>query len=477
MPRLSALRPVSLALLVAGALLLGACRHLAGKSPQRPPNVVLIVADDLGWGELGSYGQAKIRTPSLDRLAAQGLRCTQAYSGAPVCAPSRCSLLSGMHTGHSAIRDNKELQPEGQQPLPAGIPTLAGLLHERGYATAAIGKWGLGPPGSEGEPLCQGFDHFFGYNCQRAAHTYYPEWLYRDRERLPLAGNDPKRNARAIYSPDLFREEALAFVRQNSARPFFLYFATTVPHVALELPEAALAEYSRAFPETPYDGKQGYVPHPTPRAAYAGMITRLDRDIGVLLAELDRLGLAENTLVVFTSDNGPSYAGGADAKFFESTGGLRGLKGQLYEGGIRVPLLVRWPGHVEAGRVSDAVCAGWDLLPTLAEAAGARVPQGLDGVSLVPAWTRGAPVERDFLYWEYADAGGWQAVRFGDWKALRRNITKNIPGAIELYDLAQDPDETRDLAAKRPELVKRARELFETRTPATLAEWNFVPAR
>jgi arylsulfatase A-like enzyme len=461
----------------AGALFVAACKGLLHSSSARPPNVILIVADDLGLGDLGCYGQAKIRTPALDALAAQGLRFTQAYAGAPVCAPSRCCLLTGMHTGHGAIRDNKEIQPEGQQPLPGATTTLAELLQARGYATAAIGKWGLGPPGSEGDPLRQGFEHFFGYNCQRAAQTHYPQRLYRDHDRFQLAGNEPGKTSSAIYAPDLMREEALAFVRQNAQRPFFLYFATTLPHAALQVPDEALREYTGVFPETPYDGKQGYIPHPTPRAAYAAMITRMDRDIGAILAELERLGLSKNTLVVFTSDNGPNPAGGVDAKFFGSTAGLRGTKGQLYEGGIRAPLIVRWPRSVKAGSTSGVPCASWDLLPTIAEACDLDVPADLDGRSLVPLLEGGPAPERDFLYWESPDTGGWQAVRMGNWKAVRRNLKKYIPGPLEIYDLATDPGETRDVAQQHPELVKRAREAFASRSESPIAEWNFPRPR
>jgi arylsulfatase len=464
----------ALALLLLACLsLAAACRGSAEAEPAKPLNVILIVADDLGVGDVGCYGQTKIRTPVLDALARQGLRFTQAYAGAPVCAPSRCSLLTGLHTGHSAIRDNKELQPEGQEPLPAGIPTLPELLHEHGYATALIGKWGLGPPGSEGDPLRRGFERFFGYNCQRRAQNAYPEWLYRGEERVALAGNDPRRGLAATYAPDLMREEALSFLRQNTERPFFLFFASTVPHVALQVPEDSLAEYAGAFPETPYDGRQGYLPHPTPRAAYAAMVSRLDRDVGALLAELERLDLARNTLVVFTSDNGPTWAGGVDAKFFDSTAGLRGLKGQLYEGGIRAPLIVRWPGHVRAGGESAALCANWDLMPTIAEACGLRTAEGIDGRSLVPLLEGGPAPARDHLYWENPDSGGWQAVRMGDWKAVRRNLKKGIPLAVEVYDLAQDPGETRDVARTNPEIVKRALQIFGSRTPSKIAEWNY----
>lgn len=469
--------PVRVALLLLCAWALPACRGAHPSEPARPPNVILIVADDLGVGDVGCFGQSKIRTPSLDRLAAQGMRFTQAYTGAPVCAPSRCSMLTGMHTGHSAIRDNKEVQPEGQQPLPAGIATLPELLRARGYATAAVGKWGLGPPGSSGDPQSRGFEHFLGFNCQRAAQNSYPAWIYRDHERQPLEGNDVRKGQNAIYAPDLFREEALAFVRENKQRPFFLYYATTVPHVALQVPEDSLKEYAGAFPETPYDGKQGYLPHPTPRAAYAAMVTRFDHDVGLLLAELERLGLAKNTIVVFTNDNGPTFAGGVDTKFFDSAAGLRGLKGQLYEGGIRAALIVRWPGHVAPGTSSSVLCAGWDLMPTLLEACGVEPPAGIDGQNLVPLLTGGAAPVRDELYWEYPDNGGWQAARLGNWKALRRNLKKNIPGALELYDLASDPGETRDVAAQHPDLSKRALKLFASRTESPIPEWNYTPGR
>src|SRR5689334_22715373 len=326
-------------LLLSTAALMLACRqNAAAPDATRPPNVILIVADDLGRGDLGCYGQARIRTPALDALAQQGLRFTQAYACAPVCAPSRCGLLTGMHTGHAAIRDNKELMPEGQQPLPAGSVTLAELLRARGYATQAVGKWGLGPAGSEGDPACHGFEHFLGVYCQRQAQNHYPNWIYRGPARIPLAENRARRKGAGTYAPDLMREEALAFLRQHAHekrdQPFFLYCALTLPHAALQVPEESLREYAGAFPETPYDGSQGGLPHPTPRAAYAAMVTRLDRDVGLLLAELERLGLAQDTLVVFTSDNGPTNTSGVDPAFFDSTGGMRGLKWQLYEGGI-----------------------------------------------------------------------------------------------------------------------------------------------
>ena len=468
-------------LLAACALTAPACQDIVAPAPARPPNVILILADDLGRGDLGCYGQEKIRTPALDALAQQGMRFTQAYASAPVCAPSRCALLTGLHTGHSAIRDNKELQPEGQQPLPASSVTLAELLHARGYSCAAIGKWGLGRAGSEGDPLCHGFDQFFGLYCQRQAQDHYPSWIYRGPTRIPLAGNGGRRTSGATYAPDLMREEALTFLRQHARgkdeRPFFLYYAMTLPHSALQVPEDSLREYAGKFPETPYDGSLGGIPHPTPRAAYAAMVAHLDRDVGTLLAELERLDLARDTLVLFTSDNGPTNVGGVDPAFFDSSSGSRGLKWQLYEGGIRAPLIVRWPGHVRAGSVAATPCAGWDLMPTIAHACGARVPEGLDGLDLGALLQGGPAPARDFLYWENPDNGGWQAVRMGDWKALRRNTQKNIPTAIELYDLASDPGEKQDVAGRNPDVVERARAAFATRTDSAIAEWNIKPLR
>ena len=464
------------ALLALLALLPAACACLE-PAPERPPNIVFILADDLGYGELGSYGQDEIRTPRLDALAAQGLRFTQHYSGSPVCAPSRCVLLTGLHTGHAFIRDNDEMNQrgdvwndpalEGQRPIPEETVTLAELLKARGYATAAIGKWGLGWTGSSGDPNRQGFDLFYGYNCQRVAHNYYPTHLWRNDQTVALRnpafkahqklppGADPADPASYAgyagedYAADFMIEAALGFVRNNAARPFFLYFPTPVPHLALQVPEDSLAEYAGAFEEAPYPGGRGYLPHLTPRAAYAAMITRMDRDVGRILDLLEELGLEEDTMVVFTSDNGPSWVGGVDKDYFGSQGGLRGRKAQLYEGGIRVPAVVRWPGRTAEGTVTDQVSAFWDWLPTLCEVAGADTPAGLDGLSLVPTLA-GEPrrqAQHEYLYWEFAKR--MQAVRMGRWKAFRPE-----PGApLQLYDLTADPAESLDLAASRPEVV------------------------
>jgi arylsulfatase len=451
----------------------------------RQPNIVLIVADDLGYGELGSYGQQKIRTPNLDRMAAEGMRFTQYYSGSPVCAPSRCVLLTGLHTGHAYIRGNDEmaergdvwrdLSLEGQRPLLPNTTTIATLLKEAGYATGAMGKWGLGGPGSTGEPNRQGFDHWYGYLCQRLAHNYYPVHLWRNTEkdvldneyfhphqRLP---DDADPHDPASYEPytgkqysmDVIAEEALDFIRSNRDRPFFLYLPFTIPHVSLQVPEDSLAGYEGAFPETPYLGDRGYTPHRKPRAAYAAMITRMDREIGRIMRLIEELGLDDDTIVFFTSDNGPTFNGGTDSEFFESAGPLRGLKQDLYEGGIRVPLIARWPGRIAPGTVTDHVSAFWDFLPTLTAIGGAVTPDGLDGVSMLPT-LEGRTVEQqrhDQLYWEYT---GSQAVRIGDWKGFR----ERIGDPIELYDLSSDIAEESNVAADHPDIVARIEQIMQT---------------
>jgi arylsulfatase len=451
---------------------------VACRAPQRPPNIVFILADDLGYGELGSYGQERIRTPHLDRLAREGMRFTQHYSGSPVCAPSRSVLLTGLHTGHAYIRDNDEmpergdvwhdLSLEGQRPMPESSYTIGKMLQAAGYTTGAIGKWGLGGPGSTGEPNRQGFDFWFGYLGQRVAHNHYPPHLWRNRERVALNNeyffphqrlpeerdpNDPASYTSyrgTQYSQDLMIDEAVRFVSANRDRPFFLYLAFAVPHAALQVPDESLADYEGAFPETPYAGDKGYLPHRTPRAAYAAMVTRMDREVGRLMALLERLELDARTVVFFSSDNGPTFNGGTDSEFFESAAPFRGLKTQLYEGGIRVPLIARWPGRIPPGSVAGHVSAFWDLLPTFAELAGVKQPPSVDGISFAPTLFGRSADQRvhDYLYWEFA---GGQAVRLDDWKAVRRTVDE----PIELYDLASDIGETSNVAAEHPDVVSR----------------------
>ncbi|HTN76509.1 MAG TPA: arylsulfatase [Pirellulaceae bacterium] len=417
-------------------------------TPGRVPNIVLILADDLGYAELGSYGQTKIRTPALDRLAKQGLRFTNYYAGNAVCATSRCVLMTGLHTGHCVVRDNREVQPEGQYPLPKDAVTIAELLHSRGYVTGATGKWGLGAPGSVGDPNNQGFDFFYGYNCQRHAHNHYPKYLWRNQQREELDGQQ--------HSHDLCEREALKFIDDNQRKPFFLYIPFAIPHLALQVPDDSLAEYKGVWEDPAYDGKKGYRAHLTPRAAYAAMVTRMDRSVGRVLDKLQELKLDENTLVMFSSDNGPTYnrLGGSDSEFFQSAGNLRGFKGSLYEGGIRVPLIASWPGTIKADQTSDLPCAAYDLLPTFGELAGATTPDKCDGLSLAPTLTgRGKQTPHAFLYWEFPGYAGQQAIRLGHWKGVRQKLARGHT-QWELYDLEADPSEAHDLASTRPEIVK-----------------------
>lgn len=458
---------------------------------QRAPHIVFILADDLGYGDIGCYGQKKIRTPNIDRLATQGMRLNNHYAGCNVCAPSRCALMSGKHPGHGYIRDNRQAKgfPEGQEPVPAGTLQLPLLLKKEGYTLGGFGKWGLGPVGSSGDPLKQGFDRWFGYNCQAVAHNYYPTHLWDNDKQVKLnnpkfsayqklpADADPKDPASYAsftgmdYAPDLIGAKAREFLRANKDRPFFLYYPTTVPHLALQVPEDSLKEYAGKFPETPYTGDRGYLPHRQPRAAYAAMITRMDRDVGSLLALLKELGLDDRTIVVFTSDNGPLYdqTGGTDTDFFNSAAGLRGRKGSFYEGGFREPCIMRWPGHIAAGSTSDRVTGFEDWLPTLLELCGAKdkTPVDLDGISFAPTLLGRKQEPRPFLYRESPGYGGQQCVRVGQWKAFRGNLhpnpksKKQEPGAIELYDLEADPTEQNDVAGKNPEILAKLKAILE----------------
>ena len=434
------------------------------------PNIIFILADDLGYGDLGCYGQKTIQTPNIDRMAAEGMRFTDRYAGSTVCAPSRCSLMTGLHTGHCYVRGNREAKPMGQTPLPDETVTVAELLKKAGYTTALIGKWGLGGPGSTGIPNKQGFDYFYGYLCQRHAHNYYPEFLFRNEERVPLKGNkiaNPRPDGagvaieRAQYSHDLCTQEALVFLEQNRDRPFFLYLAFTIPHANNEAGNKGM--------EVPSLGQYADKDWPEPQKGHAAMITRMDSDIGRLMAQLKKLGLDGNTLVMFSSDNGPHKEGGADPDFFQSSGPLRGYKRALYEGGIRVPMIARWPGRIEAGSASDHASAFWDFLPTCCELVGAKAPEGIDGVSMVPTLLGQARNQNkhEFLYWEFHEQGKRQAVRMGNWKGVRLNVAKQPDGPIELYNLKDDMGEERNVAARHPEVVaKIAGYMKAARTPS-----------
>ncbi|MDE2995116.1 MAG: arylsulfatase [Bacteroidota bacterium] len=474
------------------ALLFSGC---SGQSS--PPNIIYILADDLGYGEVGAYGQTIIRTPHLDRLAANGIRFTQHYSGSPVCAPSRGTLLTGKHTGTAYVRDNFEVggwgpdEPEGQLPLKDAEITIAEMLKPAGYATGFVGKWGLGGPDSEGHPNNQGFDRFYGYLCQRVAHNYYPTHLWSDSEADSLDNGEwfaahqkldaPLESEEAYYeqfggqdyAPDLMREAALQFIDGHADQPFFLVFASPVPHLALQVPQESLQEYPDSMDTEPFLGGP-YLPHPRPKAAYAAMITRMDRDIGLMLDRLEDLGIADNTIVMFSSDNGTTYVDGSYADYFNSVDGLRGRKGSVFEGGIRVPMIAKWPGHIEPGTVTDQVSAFWDVLPTIADITGSTPPEGIDGTSFLPALKGETASEHDPLYWEYHAFGGMQAVRMGDWKGVRLQIRRQQDAPVQLFNLATDRNETTDVAVDHPDIVEQIRAIMDGRTPSDIEGWNFV---
>lgn len=429
------------------------------------PNIIYILADDLGYGDLSCYGQTKFSTPHIDALAASGMKFTQHYAGSTVCAPSRCSLMTGLHTGHALVRGNREVQPEGQAPLPANTITVAKRLKSAGYATGAFGKWGLGFPGSEGEPNQQGFDTFYGYNCQRQAHTYYPEWLYRNQEKIRLDGQ--------TYAHDLIMKESLKWIRDHAEKPFFAFLPVTIPHAAMHVPDDYAAPFHKRFPQfEEVKGKYAGTTIRNPVAKFAGMMKKLDDDVGRLTQLLHELEIHENTLVIFTSDNGPHIEGGHKPYFFDSNGPLNGLKRDLTEGGIRVPFIATWPGTIEAGSISHHVSAFWDFLPTACDLAGAHLPPDLDGISYLPELLGKTQDQHDYLYWEFFERGGRRAARFGNIKAVQLNVHKNPHGPIAIYDLDRDIGETQNLAKDRGDLVQRATEIFaEAHTPSP--HWKF----
>jgi len=463
-----------------GAAALPAAARGMARAPKRKPNIIYLIADDLGYRELGCYGQKWIKTPSIDRIRAEGIKFTQHYSGTAVCAPARCMLMTGKHSGHAYVRNNgnprtaehkalmtkMEARFPGQIPIPADEVTIPELLKAQGYATGAMGKWGLGHFGTTGDPNRQGFDLFYGFNCQVHAHNHYPRYLWRNGKKETQKGNDRTLNGKT-YSQDQFIAEALKFVRANKDRPFFLYMPFIIPHLSIQVPEATLNEYKGKIPEEDHKHR-GYLKHPFPRAGYAAMITHMDRGIGEVLDLVKQLGLEGDTLVIFTSDNGPTYnrLGGSDSDFFESAGEFRGLKGSLYEGGIRVPMVAKWPGRIQPGSESDHICAFWDVMATLCEVAGTKPAKDTDGVSFLPALVGGKQKAHEYLYWEFGGYGGQQAVRIGDFKGIRQGMHKGNM-KIALYDLKNDPGESKDLAAENPRLVARMRKIMrEGRVPS-----------
>lgn len=437
-------RSISLCLLATALPTVAVAAESSGK-----PNVIFILADDLGYGDLGSYGQKLIQTPNIDRLASEGMRFTDAYAGTSVCAPSRCSLLTGKHIGHAAIRANRLHGPEGQEPLPADAFTVAELFKRDGYATAAFGKWALGNLETSGAPDKQGFDMFFGYNCQNLAHSYYPSYLWRNRERVALDGK--------TYSHDLIAAEALAWIGDHAKEPFFVYLPVTIPHYNWEVPDTGI-----------YSDK----PWPQERKINAAMITRLDSTVGQIMDLLKREGIDDRTLVIFASDNGADNPGALE--LFRSNGIFRGTKRTMYEGGIRVPFIARWPGHIPAGEVNKAPIAFYDFLPTMADLLGEPLPAGVDsdGESILPMLLGGKEPAREFLYWELHEGRFIQAARFGKWKGVR-----NKPGApLELYDLASDPSETTDVSAQNPETADKILQIL-SREHVDDPKWPVAPEK
>ena len=485
--------------LVFGLVLFSAVPAAVQSQVVRKPNIIFILADDLGYGDIGVYGQNKIETPNIDNLARQGMLFRQHYSGAPVCAPSRCILLTGKHSGHAQVRGNDEWDSrgdvwnyramladstlEGQQPMATGTVTIAGLLHDAGYKTGIVGKWGLGAPQSKSTPLGMGFDFFFGYNCQRQAHTYYPVHLYKNDHRVYL-NNDivppdsvlPKgtdlynpANYSAFnqrdYAPDLMFEEITHFVNESHKQPFFLYWATPIPHAALQAPLRWVDYYVKKFgDEKPYDGKKSYVPVRYPHASYAAMISYLDEQVGLLVKQLKELGVYENTLIIFTSDNGPTYNGGTDSPWFDSGGPFKSEygygKGFVNEGGIRIPLIASWPGTIKPGSISDHASAFWDWLPTLCEISGIQPPANIDGISFLPELKGTKQKQHQYLYWEFPEYGGQQAVLLGKWKAIRKNMQKGNM-RWELYDLELDPVESMDVAGNHPSIINEVEQIVK----------------
>lgn len=469
------------------------------------PNIIYILADDLGYGELGCYGQKRIETPNIDKLAANGIRFTQHYSGAPVCAPSRCVLLTGKHMGHAAIRGNDEWGErgkvwdyramfadsvlEGQRPLPENEITIAQLLKTAGYTNGIVGKWGLGAPHTKSTPLHKGFDFFFGYNCQRQAHTYYPLHLYKNDRRIYLSNdtiapntklpveanpyniNSYKNYTLKEYAGDLMFKELTGFINENKHHPFFLYWATPIPHAPIQAPQRWVDYYKKKFgDEKPYLGDKGYFPHRYPHAGYAAMISYLDEQVGLLMQQLKELGIDKNTLVIFTSDNGPTYNGGTDSPWFNSAHPFKSEfewgKGFTHEGGIRVPMIAYWPGQIKKGRTSDHISAFWDVLPTICQLTGLKTPEYADGISFLPELKGKQQQKHEYLYWEFPETGGQQAVRLNKWKGIRRNILKgNLK--VELFNLENDIQELNDVSAKYPEIVSQIEQIMkEEHTPA-----------
>lgn len=447
-----------------GAMFVFTLTPVSAQSPDQRPNIVFILADDLGYGDIGINGQKLIKTPNIDRLAKGGIQFKQFYAGATVCAPSRSSLLTGLHTGHTYIRGNVGVDPEGQQPIPDSIVTITEILNQAGYRTAAFGKWGLGPVGSEGDPNRHGFDKFYGYNCQSLSHRYYPTHLWNNDKKIELEGNAGFLHQKE-YAPDIIQQKAIDYISNNDGKkPFFLFLPYILPHAELLVPDDSIFQYYKGrFKETPYKGRDygvgalpdAYTSQPYPRATFAAMVTRLDMYVGQVVKTLKEKGLDKNTLIIFTSDNGPHQEGGGDPAFFQSAGSFRGTKRDLSEGGIRVPFIAKWNGVIKPGSSSEHIGAFWDMFATFAALAKVTRIQKTDGISIVPALqNKNTQQQHDYLYWEFHEQGGKQAVRKGNWKAIRLQVDAKPGGPVELYDLFKDPEEKSNLAGKYPAKAK-----------------------
>ncbi len=433
------------------------------------PNIIYIVADDLGYGDLSCYGQQRFQTPNIDRIAKEGMLFTDHYAGTTVCAPSRCALMTGMHTGNAFIRGNKEWQPEGQWPIPDSLYTMSEMLKEAGYKTGAFGKWGLGFVGTSGDPNKQGFDHFFGYNCQRLAHNYYPGHLWNNDEKIVLEGN--LNRGTSDYAPINIHREALKFMEENRDTSFFLFYPSVIPHAELLAPEEYMERFRGKFlPEKIYEGVDDgetyrlgpYGSQKESHAAFVAMITILDEQVGEILDLVNTLGLEDNTLIIFTSDNGPHLEGGADPDYFNSNGPFTGYKRDLYEGGIRVPMLAKWKGRITPGSQSDHASAFWDVMPTLADLLDIKIDHPIDGISFLPTLVGSTDQKKhEYLYWEFHERGGRQALRKDEWKIVRYDIGENPPGNTQLFNLNNDPSESQNLADDQPEKLKELTRLMD----------------
>ena len=468
---------------------------------QSRPNVIYIYADDMGYGELGSYGQQKIKTPHLDKMAAEGLRFTQHYTGAPVCAPARCILMTGKHSGHSYIRGNYELggfedeNEGGQMPLPENTFTIAKLMKQAGYVTGAIGKWGLGMNDNSGNPNKQGFDYFYGYLDQKQAHNFYPTHLWENdkwdtlrnkyfmvHRRIPQNAPDSAFDnfKGKDYSLTKMAEKTLEFIKKNKSKPFFLYLPYTGPHVALQAPDEAVGEYIGNFDEQPYYGERGYAPSKYPLSTYAAMITYMDKQVGRIMALLKELGIDKNTLVMFSSDNGSTFdVGGVNAEYFDLTGGLRGRKQDLYEGGIRVPFIARWPGKIAPGKTTSLVSAQYDLMATLGELTKIKI-SNTDGISFLPTLL-GQPQKQtphQYLYFEFPEKSGQVAIRMGRWKGVKSGMKKNLNAPWEIFDLKNDEKERNNIASQHHDLVDKFEKIMRREhTRSHIKDWEFIDKR